>query len=147
MSVPVPASHAISLGFYPRSFLLFRDCIHQRSLGWLLPNLEDASVIPFLILLSPAIGPLRRCVNQGPILRRPRPLVSSHPCETSPRVSWRNRTASCRAPVLTSPYSRISQLESTTGAAAFSHSTRTFPSGIPQVRIRRLSWVQKGNCA
>src|SRR5262245_1970417 len=49
------------------------------------------------------------------------------------RVSCSKRIAFSRSPVLTSPYSRISHLASTPGAAALSHSTRIFPSGMPQV--------------
>src|SRR5262245_270343 len=55
------------------------------------------------------------------------------------RVSCRKRIALSFCPVRTSPYNCISHLESTPGAAGFSHSTRTFPSGMPQVRIRRRS--------
>src|SRR5262245_47401998 len=55
------------------------------------------------------------------------------------RVSCRKRIAFSFCPVRTSPYNCISHLESTPGAAGFSHSTRTFPSGMPQVRIRRRS--------
>src|SRR5208337_1952086 len=56
-----------------------------------------------------------------------------------PRVSCRKRIAFSRSPVRTIPYSRISHLASTPGAAALSHSTRTFPSEMPQRRIRRWS--------
>ena len=53
------------------------------------------------------------------------------------RVSFKNWIAFSCAPVLTSPYSVISHCESTPGATGFSHSTRTLPSGMPQVNNRQ----------
>src|SRR5260370_19379370 len=55
------------------------------------------------------------------------------------RVSCRKRIALSRAPVLTSPYNCISHLESTPGAAGFSHSTLTLPGTFPHLRLRRPS--------
>src|SRR5262249_55147045 len=115
--------------------------------------------LPGFLLLA---QPLQASLHEGRTLAEPQPLLlpchgrsllgyftpnSAATCATRldaslrviRRVSCRKRIALSFSPVRTSPYNCISHLESTPGAAGFSHSTRTLPSGMPQVSIRRPS--------